>query len=114
MLHCAQIAYEVATTHGLRRVLFGGFFIRANAFTMETITFALDFWSKVGARKNNQNHTHAERRCMQPAVPAMGWAHAPWFAVHAAMRLPCPDADRRALQDLGDLQRCVRTWESGS
>lgn len=43
----AQIAYEVATTHGLRRVLFGGFFIRANGFTMETIEFAINFWSKV-------------------------------------------------------------------
>jgi pantothenate kinase len=43
---CLQIAYEVATSHGLQRVLFGGFFIRANGFTMETITFALDFWSK--------------------------------------------------------------------
>ena len=49
---CLQIAYEVATSHGLQRVLFGGFFIRANGFTMETITFALDFWSKASRTRH--------------------------------------------------------------
>ena len=41
-----QIAYLNALRHDLERVFFGGYFIRGQAFTMETISFAIDFWSK--------------------------------------------------------------------
>ena len=41
-----QIAYLNALRHDLERVFFGGYFIRGQTFTMETISFAIDFWSK--------------------------------------------------------------------
>ncbi|XP_011622019.1 pantothenate kinase 2 isoform X2 [Amborella trichopoda] len=42
----AQIAYYNALLYGLKRVLFGGFFIRGHAFTMETISVGVHSWSK--------------------------------------------------------------------
>eukprot|EP01134_Creolimax_fragrantissima_P004660 CFRG4660T1 len=41
-----QIAYLQAQLHGLKRVFFGGYFIRNHAYTMNTISYAIDFWSK--------------------------------------------------------------------
>ncbi|KAI3862127.1 hypothetical protein MKW92_020607 [Papaver armeniacum] len=41
-----QIAYFTARDLGLKRIYFGGFFIRGNAFTMNTISFAVQYWSK--------------------------------------------------------------------
>ncbi len=38
----------LAALHSLKRVYFGGFFIRGHPYTMETISFAFKFWSKVG------------------------------------------------------------------
>jgi type II pantothenate kinase len=35
-----------AVRYGLSRIFFGGFFIRGHPYTMETISFAIDFWSK--------------------------------------------------------------------
>eukprot|EP00898_Chlorokybus_atmophyticus_P002460 jgi/Chlat1/3214/Chrsp22S03498 len=32
--------------HGLKRIFFGGFFIRGHSYTMQTINFAINFWSK--------------------------------------------------------------------
>ena len=43
----AQLAYLNAKRYGLKRVFFGGFFIRGHPYTMETISFAIRFWSKV-------------------------------------------------------------------
>ena len=43
-----HLAYLNAKRYGLSRVLFGGFFIRGHPYTMETISFAIKFWSKVG------------------------------------------------------------------
>ncbi|KAL2936051.1 Pantothenate kinase 2 [Bienertia sinuspersici] len=45
-----QIAYLNALRFGLKRIFFGGFFIRGHAYTMDTISFAVDFWSKGGAK----------------------------------------------------------------
>ncbi|KAI3777608.1 hypothetical protein L1987_47408 [Smallanthus sonchifolius] len=45
-----QISYLIALQYGIKRIFFGGFFIRGHAFTMDTISFAIRFWSKGGAR----------------------------------------------------------------
>ncbi|KAH9617237.1 hypothetical protein KSS87_011115 [Heliosperma pusillum] len=45
-----QIAYLNALRFGLKRIFFGGFFIRGHAYTMDTISFAIDFWSKGAAK----------------------------------------------------------------
>ncbi|CAI7812985.1 unnamed protein product, partial [Closterium sp. NIES-53] len=41
-----QIAYLNALRYNLKRIFFGGFFIRGHAYTMDTISFAIKFWSK--------------------------------------------------------------------
>ncbi|KAL5552871.1 hypothetical protein UlMin_040272 [Ulmus minor] len=41
-----QIAYLNALRFGLKRIFFGGFFIRSHEYTMDTISVAVDFWSK--------------------------------------------------------------------
>ncbi|XP_011622021.2 pantothenate kinase 2 isoform X2 [Amborella trichopoda] len=41
-----QISYLNALRYGLNRIFFGGFFIRGHAYTMDTISFAVHFWSK--------------------------------------------------------------------
>ena len=41
-----HIAYLNAMQYGLKRILFGGYFLRGNAYTMDTISFAIRFWSK--------------------------------------------------------------------
>ncbi|KAF6165291.1 hypothetical protein GIB67_042707 [Kingdonia uniflora] len=45
-----QIAYLNALRFGLKRIFFGGFFIRGHAYTMDTISFAVNFWSKSQAQ----------------------------------------------------------------
>ncbi|KAL2340904.1 hypothetical protein Fmac_008844 [Flemingia macrophylla] len=40
-----QIAYLNALRFRLKRIFFGGFFIRGHAYTMDTISFAVQFWS---------------------------------------------------------------------
>lgn len=54
MAQCRMVSYNIghlaylnAKRYGLSRVLFGGFFIRGHPYTMETISFAIKFWSKV-------------------------------------------------------------------
>ncbi|KAF5204626.1 Pantothenate kinase, partial [Thalictrum thalictroides] len=44
------IAYLNALQFGLKRILFGGFFIRGHAYTMDAISFAIHFWSKGEAK----------------------------------------------------------------
>ncbi|MCL7047779.1 hypothetical protein MKW94_008481 [Papaver nudicaule] len=44
-----QIAYLNACRYGIKRIYFGGFFIRGNAYTMNTISFAIRYWSKGAA-----------------------------------------------------------------
>ncbi|KAL3628217.1 hypothetical protein CASFOL_027263 [Castilleja foliolosa] len=41
-----KISYLNALRFGLKRIFFGGFFIRGHAYTMDTISFAVHFWSK--------------------------------------------------------------------
>ena len=45
-----QVAYLNALRLGLKRIYFGGFFIRGHPYTMAKMSFAIDFWSK-GAMK---------------------------------------------------------------
>jgi type II pantothenate kinase len=42
----SHIATMTAVKHGLKRIFFGGYFIRGHAYTMNTISFAVDYWSK--------------------------------------------------------------------
>ncbi|TXG56284.1 hypothetical protein EZV62_017597 [Acer yangbiense] len=51
-----QIAYLNALRFGLKRIFFGGFFIRSHAFTMDTISVAVNFWSKGEAKAMFLNH----------------------------------------------------------
>ncbi|CAH1439326.1 unnamed protein product [Lactuca virosa] len=44
-----QISYLTALQLGIKRIFFGGYFIRGHAYTMDTISFAIQFWSKGGA-----------------------------------------------------------------
>ncbi|XP_014674208.1 PREDICTED: pantothenate kinase 4-like [Priapulus caudatus] len=41
-----QIACLNAKLHGIKRIYFGGFFIRCRPITMYTLTFAINYWSK--------------------------------------------------------------------
>ncbi|WAR27475.1 PANK4-like protein [Mya arenaria] len=43
-----QIAYLHAQLHGLKKIYFGGYFIRGHPLTMHTITYAINYWSKGG------------------------------------------------------------------
>ncbi|XP_057507928.1 pantothenate kinase 2-like isoform X2 [Actinidia eriantha] len=45
-----QISYLNALRFGLNRIFFGGFFIRGHAYTMDTISVAVHFWSKGEAK----------------------------------------------------------------
>ncbi|KAJ1673443.1 hypothetical protein EV182_005220, partial [Spiromyces aspiralis] len=41
-----QIAYLNAQLHGIKRIYFGGYFIRGHPLTMNTLSYAINFWSK--------------------------------------------------------------------
>lgn len=41
-----QISYLNAQKYGIKRIYFGGFFIRGHPRTMETLSYAINFWSK--------------------------------------------------------------------
>lgn len=42
----AHVAVLNAMNYGLKKIYFGGFFIRDHAYTMSTISYAINFWSK--------------------------------------------------------------------
>ena len=42
-----QLAYLQANIHGMKNIYFGGYFIRGHPMTMHTITYAINYWSKV-------------------------------------------------------------------
>lgn len=44
-----QIASLYALMHGLTRVYFGGYFLRGHPLSMHTVSFAINYWSKVSA-----------------------------------------------------------------
>ncbi|KAL5728908.1 pantothenate kinase [Ranunculus cassubicifolius] len=46
--HIGQLAHSKACEYGLKRIFFGGFFIRGHAYTMDTISYAVQYWSKGG------------------------------------------------------------------
>ena len=46
----SHIATMTAVKHDLKRIYFGGYFIRGHAYTMNTISFAVDYWSKGNLR----------------------------------------------------------------
>ncbi|KAI8065350.1 fumble-domain-containing protein [Gilbertella persicaria] len=41
-----QIAYLNAQQHGIKRIYFGGCFIRGHPITMNSLSYAINFWSK--------------------------------------------------------------------
>jgi type II pantothenate kinase len=41
-----QIAYLNAQAHGIQRIFFSGFYISGHAITMNTLSYAISFWSK--------------------------------------------------------------------
>eukprot|EP00897_Mesotaenium_endlicherianum_P000944 jgi/Mesen1/10850/ME000093S10365 len=41
-----QISFLNAVRYNIKRIFFGGFFIRGHAYTMDTMSFAIKFWSK--------------------------------------------------------------------
>lgn len=41
-----QIAYLNAQQHAIKRIYFGGCFIRGHPITMNTLSYAIQFWSK--------------------------------------------------------------------
>ncbi|KAK8636686.1 hypothetical protein V6N13_124426 [Hibiscus sabdariffa] len=45
-----KISYLNALRFGLKRILFAGFFIQGHAYTMDTISVAVNFWSKGEAK----------------------------------------------------------------
>ncbi|KAG6766401.1 hypothetical protein NC652_021976 [Populus alba x Populus x berolinensis] len=45
-----QISYLNALRFGLKRIIFGGFFIQSHSYTMDTIAVAVHFWSKGEAK----------------------------------------------------------------
>jgi pantothenate kinase len=45
-----QVAYLNALRYGLKRIFFSGFFIRGHAYTMDTMSFAIRYWSKGDAQ----------------------------------------------------------------
>jgi len=47
-----QIAYLSAKLHGLKKIYFGGYFIRGHPTTMHTMTYAINYWSKVSTQLN--------------------------------------------------------------
>lgn len=51
-----QLAYLNAKRYGLSRIIFGGFFIRGHSYTMDTISFAINFWSKGEMKANFLRH----------------------------------------------------------
>lgn len=42
-----QLACLYAMMHNLKKVYFGGYFLRAHYLSMHTISYAINYWSKV-------------------------------------------------------------------
>ncbi|XXG63107.1 hypothetical protein AAC387_Pa05g1368 [Persea americana] len=42
----SQISHSTARDYGIKRIVFGGFFICGHAYTMDMISDAIDYWSK--------------------------------------------------------------------
>ncbi len=44
--HSLPLLHPAPPRYNLPRIYFGGFFIRGHPYTMDTISFAIQFWSK--------------------------------------------------------------------
>jgi pantothenate kinase len=51
-----QVAYLNALRLGLKRIYFGGFFIRGHPYTMAKMSFAINFWSRGGMKAHFLTH----------------------------------------------------------
>ncbi|KAJ3367719.1 Pantothenate kinase 4 [Kappamyces sp. JEL0680] len=51
-----QIAYLNAQAHGIQRIYFSGFYISGHAITMNTLSYAISFWSKGKIKANFLRH----------------------------------------------------------
>jgi len=92
-----QLAYLNAKRYGLSRIFFGGFFIRGHPLSMDTISFAISYWSQGEMKAHFLRHegylgavgaflsVHPLADSTAPAAPA---AAAPIMAVDAADREP--------------------------
>lgn len=56
-----QMAVLYALNCGVSRIYFGGFFIRGNPVTMRTITFAVNYFSKVTTTNTGASKTQPFR-----------------------------------------------------
>lgn len=61
-----QLACLYARLHRLDRVYFGGFFIRGHPVTMRTITYSINFFSKVTGSASRLGHRPGLRSCGDP------------------------------------------------
>ena len=75
-----HLAYLNAKRYNMKRIFFGGFFIRGHPYTMETLSFAIRFWSKVLLHAL-LSIEHLDSDAAQPAQsfnmacqPCMQWA----------------------------------------
>ena len=63
-----HLAYLNAKRYDLPRIFFGGFYIRGHPYTMETISYAIRFWSKVALSTwQGTPAAHAIWLCRNPA-----------------------------------------------
>eukprot|EP00775_Hariotina_reticulata_P009200 gene9200-9367_t len=117
-----QLAFMHAKRYDLKRVFFGGFFIRGHPYTMETISFAIKFWSQgemsalflrhegflgaVGAfLKVHPMHVPSSRSFMAAARAAAALR----FADRAAGGQAAADSDDMSQQTLTEAGRSVST-----
>lgn len=61
-----QLACLYARLHRLDRVYFGGFFIRGHPVTMRTITYSINFFSKVTGSASHLGRRPGLRSCGDP------------------------------------------------
>ncbi|GLT36571.1 hypothetical protein SLA2020_109400 [Shorea laevis] len=106
-----QISYLNALRFGLKRIFFGGFFIRSHAYTMDTIAVAVHFWSKGEAKAMFLRHEgflgvlgafmsyEKESRCGLTVDEAA--QQFPISVSHAGDKIYCP-----LNQDLNDSIEC--------
>lgn len=60
----SHLAYLNAKAYGIQRVFFGGFYIRGHPYTMETISYAIRFWSKVTNSSLSVREWILQQECM--------------------------------------------------
>nr|XP_043613824.1 pantothenate kinase 1 [Erigeron canadensis] len=89
-----QIAYLNALRFGLKKIFFGGYFIRGHAYTMDTISVAVDFWSKGEAKAMFLRH--------EGFLGALG-AFMNYEAVEGFPNSVCPIREKTSNPFVGDL-----------